>query len=221
MFDKSFSSDAAIAASQSFREREYWLKKLSGELIKSCFPYDNKESAYQRGEKDRVEIHFSGELFSRLIAISNRSDTRLLTVLAAGLLVLINKYTGSRDIIIGMPIYKQKVEGDFINTALALRCHLQEDMTFKDLLYRVKQTIDEAIKHQNYPIKTLLYDLNLTFSQEDFPLFDILLICVIYPPIWSSSFLDTRNTWHWWFDTIPSFMTGRLLKGLSVIFLTC
>jgi amino acid adenylation domain-containing protein len=178
MFDKSYSGDAAIAASQSTKEREYWLKKLSGELVKSCFPYDNKESVYQGGEKDRVEIHFGGDLFTRLTAISNRSDTRLLTILAAGLLVLINKYTGSRDIIIGMPIYKQKVEGDFINTALALRCHLQEDMTFKDLLYRVKQAIDEAVKHQNYPIKTLLYDLKIPFSESDihFPLFDILLM---------------------------------------------
>ena len=177
MFDKSLSGDAAIAASQSTKEREYWLKKLSGEPLKSYFPYDNyKELANEMGDKDRVEVRFNGELFSRLVWISNRSDQRLLTVLAGALLVLINKYTGSSDIIVGMPIYKQEIEGDFINTVVALRNSLQEEMTFKELLYRVKQTIDEAIKHQNYPIKTLLYDLKLTFSQSDFPLFDILLM---------------------------------------------
>jgi len=179
MFDKSYSGDAAIAASQSFKEREYWLEKLSGEWVKSCFPYDNtghQESGEKSGDKHRLQVPFSGELFSRLTWISNQSDIRLLTVLVGGLLVLINKYTDTRDIIVGMPIYKQEAEGSYINTVLALRCLLQEEMTFKELLYRVKQTIEEAIKHQNYPIKTLLYDLKLTFSQKDFPLFDIILM---------------------------------------------
>jgi tyrocidine synthetase-3 len=177
MFDKSLSGDTAIAASQSTKEREYWLEQLSDEPVKSCFPYDNnKELVNKTGDKDLVEVRVGGELFSRLVWISNRSDPRLLTVLAGALLLLINKYTGSRDIIVGMPIYKQTVEGNFINTVVVLRSSLQEEMTFKEWLYRVKQTIDEAIKHQNYPIKSLLYDLKLTFSQSDFPLFDILLM---------------------------------------------
>jgi len=179
MFDKSHSGDAAIAASQSTKEREYWLEKLSGEWIKSCFPYDNtghEESGEKSGDKHRLQVSFSGELFTRLTWISNQSDIRLLTVLVGGLLVLIDKYTDTRDIIVGMPIYKQEAEGSYINTVLALRCLLQEEMTFKEFLYRVKQTIEEAIKHQNYPIKTLLYDLKLTFTQKDFPLFDIILM---------------------------------------------
>ena len=176
MFDKNYSGDAAIAASQSVKERVYWMGKLSGEPVKSSFPYDNKESVYKARNMDRVDVRFSDELFSRLAWISNRSDIRLLTVLAAGLILLLNKYTGNPDVIVGMPIYKQKIEGAFINTVVPLRCLLREDMTFKDLLYRVKQTIDEAVKHQNYPIKTLLYDLNLPFSENDFPLFDIVLM---------------------------------------------
>ncbi|MCX6584761.1 MAG: amino acid adenylation domain-containing protein [Candidatus Aminicenantes bacterium] len=176
MYDKNYSGDVAIAASQSVKEREYWLKKLSGEPVKSSFPYDNKEPGYKESDKDHVDLRFSGESFSRLTWISNHSDARLLTMLAAGLIVLVNKYTGNRDVIVGMPIYKQEVEGDFINTVVALRCLLQEDMAFKDLLYQVKQTIDEAVKHQNYPIKTLLYDLRLPFSESDFPLFDIVLL---------------------------------------------
>ncbi|MDQ1355027.1 MAG: hypothetical protein QG657_5336 [Acidobacteriota bacterium] len=176
MFHKSYSGELAIAARQSVKEREYWMDNLSGELEKSIFPYDNKELDYKEGDKDHVDVQLREELFSRLTWISNNSDTRLLAVLAAGLIALLNKYTDSRDIIVGMPIYKQEIEENFLNTVVALRCSLQEDMTFKDLLYRVKQTIDEAVKHQNYPIKTILYDLQFPFSENDFSLFDIILL---------------------------------------------
>ncbi|MCP4219775.1 MAG: amino acid adenylation domain-containing protein, partial [bacterium] len=58
------------------------------------------------------------------------------------------------------------------NTVLALRCRLDEGMTFKELLLHVRQTQIEATEHQNYPIGTLLYKLDIESSPGEFPLFD-------------------------------------------------
>jgi non-ribosomal peptide synthetase component F len=97
-------------------------------------------------------------------------------LLLGGLNLLLNKYTGSSDIIIGMPIYKQQTQGDFVNTVLALRSQIHDNMNFKGLLYQLKQTISGAVTHQNYPLRALLYDLNMTGTEEEFPLFDVAVI---------------------------------------------
>jgi amino acid adenylation domain-containing protein/non-ribosomal peptide synthase protein (TIGR01720 family) len=176
--NRSFSGDTAIAASHYTRERDYWLKKLSGDLVKASFPTDYKKIAAER-IIDTAKFKFSQEVFTRLIKISSGSDAKLFVLLVTGLILLLNKYTYSQyqDVIVGTPVLKQDLEGDFINTVLALRSRLNPHWTFKELLSQVKQTIYEANENQNYPIDTLLYKLNISSSEsEDFPLFDIAVL---------------------------------------------
>lgn len=170
-----FSGDMAAAA-QAAREREYWLKQLSGTPEKTCFPYDYDRAASPSPGTGTETFRLPGELYSKLVWISNESNSRLLMLLVSGVVLLLNKYSNSDDIIVGMPIYKQEVEGSFINSVLALRTPIQENMTFKELLYSVKQVITGAVGHQNYPMRALLHELNLTHSEENFPLFDIAVI---------------------------------------------
>lgn len=164
-------------ASQYTRERDFWLKKLSGELARSGFPYDFERIGKNERKMDAVECGFPTALVERLIKASNASDSRLHMILAAGLVQLLYKYSESRDIIIGIPIYKQDVEGDFVNTVLTLRIQLDHDMTFKDLLGRIRQTIVEANEHLNYPIESIPHELGMFYSQDDdFPLFDVTIL---------------------------------------------
>jgi len=173
--------DASVAAGQYIKEKEFWLDNLSGDLVKSTFPYDypnKKNAANPPGKSVRSfkteESGINGELFSRLVRLSNNSSLRLHIILVAGIVVLLDKYTGNKDIIVGVPIYKQRVEGQFVNTVLALRNKLEDQLTFKELLLRLRQTLDQANENLNYPVETLLYQLNIPFSQDDdFPLFDI------------------------------------------------
>ena len=173
--------DASVAAGQYIKEKKFWLDNLSGDLVKSTFPYDyykKKSAANPPGENERrlesEESRISGELFSRLMRLSNNSNVRLHIILLAGIVVLLDKYTGNNDITVGVPIYKQRIEGKFVNTVLALRNKLEENITFKELLLQLRQTIGSANENLNYPVETLLYQLNIPFSRDDdFPLFDI------------------------------------------------
>jgi amino acid adenylation domain-containing protein len=179
---REFSGKMALAASRYGKEKNYWLNKLSGELVKSSFPYDHGKTAADRNETDKthkfevIHINPNGKLVERIMKIGKNSDYTLHMILAAALVALLGKYTGSKDIIIGMPIYRKDIEGEFLNTALALRHRLTGNMSFRELLIQVRQTIVEADKHQNYPIETLLYHLNMTFSGNDFPLFDVVVL---------------------------------------------
>ncbi|MCP4157037.1 MAG: amino acid adenylation domain-containing protein [bacterium] len=170
--EKQFTGKAALAAAQYGKEGEYWLEKYSGELKKSTIPYDHPISNLD-GKKDTLEIQLGNTCASQTIKLSKGKEHRLYMVLTAGLTILLYKYTGSLETILGSPIFKQEREGDFVNTVLPLRIRLQDQMTFKQLLLQeVRTVISEANEHQNYPIETLLFQLNMTAAGKDFPLFD-------------------------------------------------
>jgi len=109
--------------------------------------------------------------------LSNGSHPRLHMILIAGLVSLLFKYSSNKDIIVGTAIYKQDIEGEFINTVLALRNQLQDHITFKELLLQVRQTIAEAVENQNFPIELIFQKLKIPFSKtDDFPIFDIVVL---------------------------------------------
>ena len=132
-----------IAADKKTRERNYWLSELAGEPGKSSFPahYKRERAGKQSADMDTVGFEFSEELSSHLLRSSAGSDVRLHILLVAGLTLLIHKYTGSRDIIVGVPIYKVETGAELINTVLPLRNRLEETVTFKQLVLQVKETI--------------------------------------------------------------------------------
>ncbi|MCP4157996.1 MAG: amino acid adenylation domain-containing protein, partial [bacterium] len=172
---KEISSAKTRAAGSNVREREFWLEKLSGDWTKTIFPYDSTESVPEK-PKACYHIRFGDKNYADLMRLRNGSDQRLFMILAAQLVVLLHKYTGSRDIILGTAIVKQEIEGDFINTVLTLRNRFEKNTTFKELIKKTRQTIIEAAEHQNYPIEVLLHKLNLPAASAYFPLFDVTIL---------------------------------------------
>ena len=180
--------EAIVASSHYTRERDYWAGKLSGDLVKSSFPYDHdnhdKNDTHDKQDQrqsDKTVVNssvfdFSTASVSRLLHISNHSNPRLHMILTAALAILLERYSGNTDIIIGTPIYDQGVEGEFVNTVLTLRIALDKRQTCKEFLLSVRQTIIEAIENQNYPISVLPFQANVSFSGSDLPLFDVVIL---------------------------------------------
>jgi amino acid adenylation domain-containing protein/non-ribosomal peptide synthase protein (TIGR01720 family) len=184
------------AANQNRKEKEYWLNKLSGQPQKSGFPFYRKPGMVYTGASDlpekmaAVSFSLTGEVFDRLMKIGSQVDQKLHILLAAGLTALLDRYTDNRgdrgdkeneegrDITIGTPIYKQEKAGEFINTVVALRNRLTNDMTFKELILQMMQTVKEAFEHQDYPLGILVDQLNFAMEDEDdeFPLFDTVML---------------------------------------------
>jgi len=202
-------SEKAFVASQYGKEKEYWLDKLSGHLVKTIFPYDythkGKATPLPAGE---VKIIFPGQLSSKLINLGTGKDHRIHIILLSVMVLLLQKYTGSSDIIVGVPIYKQEKQGRFINTMLAIRHQLPPpaDLTCKDLLMQTRHVLLEAVEHQNYPLDTLVYQLDLPVYENEFSLFDIILLL---ENIHDKKYIPRLNC-----NTIFSFWrTGETLEG--------
>jgi amino acid adenylation domain-containing protein len=162
--------------SQFDKEKNYWLKKFAGELVKSYFYYDFPGIDPTAFTNDRVEFNISNDLSLQLNHLTNRSDKNLFIIFAAVLVVLLSRYTGHHDIVIGIPILKQEIEGKFLNTLLALRNRLSPNISFKELLMQVKDTFTQANANSNYPIRRLLHYLELPKNENASPLFETLLL---------------------------------------------
>jgi hypothetical protein len=145
---RKYSKKLGIAANRHQKEKEYWLKKLSDAPAKARFPID-VANLTEPGQYGALDFKFSPRLSKKMIELSGGSDVRLFMILTAGLLILLAKYTGEQDILLGTTIYKQEADGDLINSALVLRNDVPGDMSVKDLILQVRNTIDEANVYAN------------------------------------------------------------------------
>lgn len=167
----------SVAAAEFLKEEKYWTNKLSGDISPSSFPYDNAKTGHQPPDERTYPFELAGPLLERLEQLQNGSIPRLHMILLSGLVILLHKVTGDNDIIVGFPIQRQDSNARFINTLLVLRNVIADHMTFKELLLQVRQTVVEAVEHQNYPLETLPFRLNRSGSEHlDAPLFNIALL---------------------------------------------
>jgi amino acid adenylation domain-containing protein len=166
----------ALAANQRVKEKEYWLKKLSGVPVKVHFPCDGKGENREIHTLQTLCSTFPRELTSILMKIASGNFHAIHMVLTTGLVMLLHKYTAADDIVVGMPIYKQASDSEFINTVVALRNQIIPDMTFKELLFQVRQTIMEAVENLNYPIDILVRSLYRSIEKNSFSLFDMAIL---------------------------------------------
>lgn len=167
-----------IAAAQKRREREYWLKQLSGELPVTTFPHDMNggPAAGRRYPGETAPFRLSPRLSARLLELSNRSLDKFYIIITAALAVLLEKYTGHPDILLGSPVVKQAGVAGLINTVLILRVNLAENPTFKEVLLHVRQVVIEAADNQNYPVDLLPELMNLPPSGEGYLFFNIAVL---------------------------------------------
>jgi surfactin family lipopeptide synthetase A len=169
--------DERLETPDHHKSRDYWLNKLSGDIVKSHIPYDSIVSMGERTpKKEAIAFKIPLETGAKLLEICGDSDYRLHMMLTAVLNVLVNRYNGNKDIIIGTPVFKKGDYVELTNSILAIRNMLDPEMTFKDLVIAVKQTVMDGVEHQNYPFETLLSKLKMDDYANGFSLFDIIII---------------------------------------------
>src|SRR6185295_1693633 len=103
-----------------------------------------------------VAFELSQRLTAGLNGLARAEGATLYMVLLAAFNVVLSRWSGQSDIVVGSPIAgrtHRELEGligFFVNT-LALRTDLSGDPSFKELLGRVKETALGAYAHQDLP----------------------------------------------------------------------
>ncbi|NEQ10523.1 MAG: amino acid adenylation domain-containing protein, partial [Moorea sp. SIO4E2] len=143
---------------------DYWKQQLAGITPLLELPTDYPRPAMQtfRGSWKRFELDAS--LTQKLKALSQKAGVTLFMTLLAAFDVLLCRYSGQTDIVVGSPIANRnqgEIEpliGFFVNT-LVLRSDLSGNPSFEDLLTQVRKTTLEAYTHQDLPFEKLVEEL--------------------------------------------------------------
>ncbi|HET7463045.1 MAG TPA: amino acid adenylation domain-containing protein, partial [Longimicrobium sp.] len=170
---------AQLAGEVLERQLAYWRERLADAPALLELPTDHPRAPVQTYRGASVPVELSAELLERLQALGRREGATLYMTLLGAFQVLLSKYGGSDDIVVGSPIAgrtRKEIEeliGFFVNTVV-LRTDLSGDPTFRELLGRVREGTLGAYAHQEVPFEKLVAELQPERSLSHAPLFQVM-----------------------------------------------
>jgi amino acid adenylation domain-containing protein len=162
-------------------DRMYWLEQLGGELSVLDLPADKARPSVLTQNGHAVSTVIGKDLADGLQLLCQRGNATLFMGLLGVLNVLLYRYTGQEDIIVGSPMAgREHVEladqiGFYVNT-LALRTRFGGGDSYEALLDGIREMTLSAHEHQLYPFDQLVDELNVERDNGHSPLFDVLLV---------------------------------------------
>ncbi|GAB6926335.1 hypothetical protein JCM10914A_03180 [Paenibacillus sp. JCM 10914] len=164
-----------------YEHEQFWLQTLSGEIPILDLPADYPRPPVQSFEGDRHSFTLGEELITPLRELAARTKTTPHSILLGVYYVLLSKYSGQEDIIIGIPVSGRKfacltdVVGMFVNT-LAIRNFPVGERTFVEFANEVQESFLLAFEHQDYPFEHLVELLDLQRDLSRNPVFDTMFV---------------------------------------------
>ncbi|WP_366934966.1 non-ribosomal peptide synthase/polyketide synthase [Pyxidicoccus fallax] len=165
----------------------WWKQQLAGLPHALELPTDRPRPPVQTFRGTNVPVRISGERMLALQALCRREGVTPFMVLLSAFHVLLSRYSGQDDIVVGSPIANRRqadlenIVGFFVNT-LALRARLTPGMTFRELLAQVRESTLGAYTHQDVPFEKLVDELRPERDLSRSPLFQVMLALQNTPP---------------------------------------
>ncbi|MFJ9381890.1 amino acid adenylation domain-containing protein, partial [Streptomyces sp. NPDC101455] len=156
----------------------YWKGRLAGAPVLEL-PTDRPRPPVRSSEGAALRFSVSERTAQTLRQLSRRSGVTMFMTLLAGLDVLLSRYAGSDDVVVGTPVaHRNRTEtedliGFFVNT-LVLRTDLSGDPSFTELLGRVRESALGAFSNQDVPFEQLVDELVTERDRSRTPLFQVM-----------------------------------------------
>ena len=160
---------------------DYWKQQLADIPTAIKLPTERSRGAAQTFRGHLQQFQFDTQLTHRLKHLSQRSGSSLFMTLLAAFAVLLSRYSGQEDIVIGSPISNRNrvalepLIGFFVNT-LVLRTSLEGNPTFLELLQQVREMALAAYAHQDVSFDQLVEILQPQRSLSHSPLFQVMFV---------------------------------------------
>ncbi|HXD33570.1 MAG TPA: amino acid adenylation domain-containing protein [Pyrinomonadaceae bacterium] len=157
---------------------DFWRRQLDGAPALLELPLDRPrtETPSFRGAKQTIKISSEvGQELKKLAA--SESKTIFMTLLSA-YQILLACIAGTKDIVVGAPAAgreraeTQDLIGYFVNT-MVLRTKVDDDLTFREVLNRVRQDVLSVLAHQDVPFEKLVDELGVSRTLAFNPIFQV------------------------------------------------
>ncbi|MCF7848607.1 MAG: amino acid adenylation domain-containing protein, partial [Kiritimatiellales bacterium] len=178
---------ACIEGGRMEEHSSYWENKLENFQTLEL-PHDRPRPAMQTFNGAIHRFSIARPMEEQLRKRSREEGVTPFVILLAAFKLLLARYSGQRDIVIGTPVAnrtRDEVEallGIFLNT-IALRTDLSGDITCRELLGRVQQTVVEGFEHQEVSFDRVVDLLHVTRDASLSPVYQVMFSLNRFPPL--------------------------------------
>jgi amino acid adenylation domain-containing protein/thioester reductase-like protein len=164
----------------------YWKQRLSDAPPQLQLPTDRPRPAIESFQGAAFGFDISAELLEALSALARRERATLFMVVLAAYQLLLSRYSGQPDIVIGSPIAGrnyggvENLIGFFVNT-VAFRTNVEPELTFRELLARVREVALDAYANQDLPFDIVVKELQPERDLSRHPIFQAMIALQNYP----------------------------------------
>jgi amino acid adenylation domain-containing protein len=168
-----------VASADGHRHWEYWAQQLARPLPVLNLPTDFARPALQTYNGAVKHFDLDPALTQAIIALGESRGASLYTLLLAVFQVLLARYSGQADVIVGTPVAArtrprvQDLVGYFVNM-LPMRADLTGNPPFHEFLGRVRRIVSEALEHQDFPFALLVHRLQNNPDPSRPPVFQVM-----------------------------------------------
>lgn len=158
----------------------YWKTQLRGAMALEL-PTDFPRQSVQSYRGANHPFMLDTPLVEALLALGRKRETTLFMTLLAAFLVLLYRYSGESDLVVGTDVANrdraetEALIGFFVNL-LALRVNVSGTLQFQELLGQVRETVLNALAYQDIPFEMLAEHLRFERKGNQTPLIRVLFV---------------------------------------------
>jgi amino acid adenylation domain-containing protein len=171
----------------------YWKEKLTDIPEQIALPTDRARPMAPTFAADFHEAPLDRRLAAELKRIARERHATLYMIMLAGFTVLLSRYSGHDDVVVGTPIANRQAAelepliGFFVNS-LVMRARVRAEEGFLELLDQLRATALEAYQNQDVPFERLVEELAPPRKLHTLPIFQIVFALQNTP--WAPHQLD-------------------------------
>ena len=170
-----------LSSAYSEKAEEYWVNRFAGKIPVLSLPTDYPRPPIQEFAGSSISFKLGNNLTKDLYKLAMKSGATLYMVLLSAFNILLSRYTGEDDIVVGSVVAGrnhsdiESMVGIFLNN-LAMRNFPKSEMKFKEFLDSVNENSLKAFEYQHYQYEKLVEKLNVNRDLSRNPLFDVFFV---------------------------------------------
>ena len=194
-----------IAAEQQYLQskryaydREYWTKRY--ENLSEPTILKPKKTNDMHVDAQRKAFVLPESFAGRIHEYCHKAGISVFAMFLSALAIYINRVTGKKDIIIGVPVanrttLSEKTMFGMFVSMVPVRIELSDELSFTEFSQVVSNEWFSALKHQKYPFDVLMHELHQTYKNLD-ELYDVTLSYQYGKFQKNSGQFTYRGRWH-------------------------